>query len=112
MQAKGVKGSRQRFRPDAHNSLLQSGCLLHEWLVDTYARVESQRFTWHRENQDKLCADLYQNVHHAAHNRGTAAREIRTRIIIPSTFLGGPRYMIREYQDAKAIVSGKHPVFK
>ena len=96
------------FRPNSHDSLLQSGRLLQEWLVDTYARIESQRLTWHRENQDKLRADLYQNVHRAALNGETAAREIGTRIILPSTFMGGPRYMIREYQDAMAIVRGKH----
>ena len=94
-------------RPNARHSLLQSGRLFQEWLVDTYARVEAGRLTWYRNNQEKLRADLYQDVQRAARNGNTEARELGTRVLLPSSFMGGPRYMMREYQDAMAIVRGK-----
>ena len=94
------------MRQGAYGYLLNSGRLFQEWLVDTYARVESGRLTWHRQNQDNIRADLYQNIQRAASN-GTSARELGTKVILPSSFTGGPRYMMREYQDAMAIVRGE-----
>ena len=95
------------LRNNAHDSLIHSGKLFQEWLVDTYARVESNRLTWHRDNQDRIRSDLYQNIQRAAANGTIQARELGTKVILPSSFTGGPRYMMREYQDAMAIVRGK-----
>ena len=95
------------MRRHAHDSLIHSGKLFQEWLVDTFARVESNRLTWHRDNQDIIRFDLYQNIQRAAANGTIQARELGTKVILPSSFTGGPRYMMREYQDAMAIVRGK-----
>ena len=65
---------------------------------------------FHRDNQALLRVDLYSNVQSAA--RGTqagpgSARQVGHRILLPSSFYGGPRYMQQEYQDAMAIVRAR-----
>ena len=65
-------------------------------------------FTW--ENQAKLRADLYMNIQGAA--SGTmagpgSARQVGHRILLVSSFYGGPRYMQQQYQDAMAIVRAR-----
>ena len=87
-----------------------AGRLLQERMVDTYERIEANNMNFHRENQALLRADLYSNVQYAA--RGTqagpgSARQVGHRILLPSSFVGGPRYTQHQYQDAMAIVRAR-----
>lgn len=84
-------------------TLIQGGRLYHQYLVDAYTAVEEERLRWMRQNQENLHADLYQNVYDAVTKGDTHATTIGKRIVLPSTFTGGPRYMVQNYQDAMAI---------
>ena len=90
--------------------LHMGGRLFQEWLVDMYARIETNNMNFHRDNQALLRADLYSNVQSAARNTtagpGTT-RQVGHRILLPSSFVGGPRYMQQQYQDAMAIVRAR-----
>ena len=90
------------------------GRLAHRYIVDQYAKVEGLRLKYLRLNQANIRADLYQGVVDAtAADTGPSAREIGTRLILPATFTGSPRYMQQVCQDAMSIVRkhGKPDLF-
>ena len=94
-----------RFRiqkRDEFNPLLYGGRLFQQYLTDMWAKIESSRIDWHSRNQDKLRTDLYRGLVDAiASGDGDKAGR---RVILPSSFTGGPRHMMGLYQDAMAIV--------
>jgi hypothetical protein len=73
-------------------------------LVDAFAQIENNRLQFHRMNQGKLRAELYDGLQDAVMG-GADLADVGQRIILPSTFIGSPRHMVQQYQDAMAIVS-------
>ena len=73
-------------------------------MVDAYVKVEEGRLTWQRDNQKTLKVESYKGLSDyletAAERRGL--RPGRT-IVLSSSFIGGPRAMQQNYQDAMAI---------
>ena len=55
---------------------------------------------WVKNNQEKLRIELYNGLKDADDTTPTSAGK---RFVLPSSFIGGPRYMIGNYQDAMAI---------
>lgn len=99
------------------NSLLHlSGRLFQQFAVDMYAAIEQQRLLYCKLNQTRLRADSYSNIatmiDEDAMGNVTMAN-IGRKVILPSSFTGGPRYMNQKYQDAMAIVReyGKPDLF-
>jgi hypothetical protein len=79
-----------------------------------YAKIESQRLSFIRNNQTVLRADSYKAVLQAiCSDQTTPANKIGKFTILPSSFVGGPRYMEQLYQDAMACmrVHGKPDLF-
>lgn len=89
--------------------LIHAGRLLHEYIVDNYAKMETQRLGYLRNNQGALRADLYQGAVDALHatDGDVTGRNVGSRVILPSSFTGGPRYMQQQFQDATAIVKSR-----
>ncbi|GJW64668.1 ATP-dependent DNA helicase PIF1-like protein [Tanacetum coccineum] len=50
-----------------------------------------------------LRVDLYHNVCDAVTRGDTNAAGLGKRIVLPGTFVGGPRYMMQNYQDVMAL---------
>jgi Helitron helicase-like domain at N-terminus len=90
-----------------------AGRLFHQYAVDCYARIEQQRLRYLRDNQINFRADLYQGVFDAALAGETNVSNIGRRVILPSSFIGGPRHMQQLFQDAMGIVRelGKPDLF-
>ena len=88
------------------------GALFEEWLVLQWAKEEQQRLTWVRNNQATIRADLYQNVLTQS-TQSTQASQVGRRVVLPSSFTGGPRFMTQLYHDGMAIVRslGKADLF-
>ncbi|GJR46868.1 ATP-dependent DNA helicase PIF1-like protein [Tanacetum coccineum] len=84
-------------------TLLRGGRLFHQYLVDAYTAIEEQKLSWTRNNQDTLRVDLYHNVCDAITRGDTNVAGLGKRIVMPHTFIGGPRYMMQNYQDAMAL---------
>ena len=85
------------------DTILVSGKLLQQFLVDAYTMTESQRLKWMRKPQKKLRAEVYRGLTEFVF-RGETDPSLKGRqIILPSSFTGGARYMIQNYQDAMAI---------
>ncbi len=89
-----------------------AGRLYQQYIVDQYAKIEQNRLNYLRQNQSELRTEFYQGAIDAMH-AGDNTDNIGRRIILPSTFSGGPRYMYQLYQDAMAIVRhfGKPDLF-
>ena len=90
-------------RNNQGTTLLRGGRLFQQFLVDAYTAIEEQRLKWTRKNQDTLRVDLYHNVFDAVTRGDTDAAAIGKRIVLPSSFVGSPRYMMQNYQDAMAL---------
>jgi hypothetical protein len=84
--------------------------LFQEYCCTALAKIEGDRLEWLRKNQQRLRVDLYVNLADAvgAHD-GNAGDDIAAgrRVVLPSTFSGGPRDMRQRYHDAMACVRKK-----
>nr|XP_029145189.1 uncharacterized protein LOC112717234 [Arachis hypogaea] len=83
--------------------LLYSRRLFQQFLVDAYSMIESSRLTYIRLDQEKFRCEMYKGIKEAVLTGETTPSSVGKRIILPSSFTGGPRYMIQNYQDAMAI---------
>ncbi len=91
---------------DRENSYLQKyGRLFHQYIVDMYAKIETQRLNYHRFNlQSKIRTELISGIQDAISNADSDARQIGKRIYLSPSFNGGPRAMMRLYQNAMSLV--------
>ena len=94
---------RLMYRNDNH-SLHLYGKLFHQYIVDMYAKIEHDRLQYFRDHQVELRADLYTGLRDALNNNDRDLQAIGRRVILPSSFIGGPRHMTQLYQDAISIV--------
>lgn len=83
--------------------LLMGGRLFQQFIVDAYTCIEEDRLLWVRGHQGKLRCEVYSRLHDAIGIGDTSAYCIGKKIVVPSSFTGGPRYMVQNYQDAMAI---------
>ncbi|KAH0682869.1 hypothetical protein KY289_020621 [Solanum tuberosum] len=77
--------------------------LFQQFLVDGYTMIESSRLLFYRLNQRNLRTHLYKGLQEAVLHGDTEPSSQGQRIILSSTFTGGTRYMLQNYQDAMAI---------
>ncbi|KAJ8723199.1 hypothetical protein PYW08_003111 [Mythimna loreyi] len=77
--------------------------LFSQFLVDMYAKIETERLVFIRSNQRKLRAENYVHLRDAMQNDANA-QDVGRMVILPSTFTGGPRYMHERTQDAFCYV--------
>ncbi|XP_043474431.1 uncharacterized protein LOC122506366 [Leptopilina heterotoma] len=86
-----------------HNFLLDFRQLFNQFLVDMYAKIESERLLYIRLNQTKLRAEQYIHLQDAI-GRNENIDSLGQMVILPSSFTGGPRYMHSRTQDAFCYV--------
>ncbi|KAK7301999.1 hypothetical protein RJT34_12876 [Clitoria ternatea] len=67
--------------------------------------MESERLSYIRTHQKELRVDKYNNLHRSNDQVHTQGSNKGKRIILPSTFVGGRRYMDQLYFDAMEICS-------
>lgn len=85
--------------------LHHAGKLYQQYLVHAYCTVEADRLQYIKTHQKDLRAECYQGLidylAHAAEERDLRPGNL---VILPATFVGGPRYMRNKYQDAMTLV--------
>jgi hypothetical protein len=87
-----------------YSALLRGGRLFQRYLVDMWAAADQQRLTYLRKNQAKLRADLYSRLEDAVNDEHLDdLNEIGQRVVLPSSYTGGPRHMQQQFQDSMAI---------
>ncbi|KAL0860565.1 hypothetical protein ABMA27_009936 [Loxostege sticticalis] len=92
-----------QLRQNEHIYLHRFKGLFSQFLVDMYAKIETERLVFIRTNQRKLRAENYVDLRDAI-QRDSNADDVGRMVILPSTFTGGPRYMHERTQDAFCYV--------
>lgn len=94
---------RLMFREKEESVILHADRLFLQFVVDAYTMLEAQRLKWIRYHQHELRVDLYQGLSEAVLRGETDPSSTGSRVVLPSSFTGGARYMLQNYQDAMAI---------
>ena len=96
---------RLMIRQNAENHILKCRKLFHQYIVDMYAKIETERLLYIRLNQTELRSEEYINLRDAIVSDGNVnASELGKMVILPATFTGSPRHMHEYAQDAMAYV--------
>ncbi|XP_057756526.1 uncharacterized protein LOC130975811 [Arachis stenosperma] len=74
--------------------------LFQQSVVDCFTMIESQRLYEIRMKQSTIRGEVLQGIEEAMRRGDDEASSIGTRIILPSSFTGGRRYMFNRCQDA------------
>lgn len=85
------------------DTILRAGKLLQQFIVDGWTMIESERLFFIRRNQKKLRAENYDNLIECARSGNNESTVSGRRVILPSTFQGGDRFMSELYHDAMGI---------
>ena len=94
-----------QVRPEEFSTLLHGNRLFCRYIVDMYASVDQNRLRYLDHNQNKLRASLYSGLEDAvaAGDDSLDLNQLGQRIVLPSSYIGGPRNMSQCYQDSMAI---------
>lgn len=92
-------------RANDFNTPLRARRLTQAYVVDSYCCVEEYRIAFYhkRSFQKKYRSSPYNTLANSVSNGTTSGSSTGQRIILPSSFTGGPRYMYQNYQDSIAI---------
>ncbi|XP_019153444.1 PREDICTED: uncharacterized protein LOC109149907 [Ipomoea nil] len=85
------------------STLLYSRRLFQQYLIDAYTMIKSGRLVYIRTHQKSLRCESYKCLTDALTRGEVDPTTQGKRIILPSSFTGGARYMVQNYQDAMAI---------
>ena len=90
-----------------------AGRLFQQYIVDAWACCDQNKLSWIKNHQGLLRSDLYNGLSDAILETEIDARTLGQRIILPSSYTGGDRYMMQLFQDSMAIVRhfGKPTLF-
>lgn len=98
---------RLMMRHNEDNHILKCRQLFHQYVVDMYAKIESERLRYIRFNQAKLRAEEYIHLRDAINNNIDSNLDINNigqAYILPSSYTGSPRHMHEYIQDAMTFV--------
>jgi hypothetical protein len=101
-----------------NSDYLFRGCrLFQEYLCLAFTTIESQRLKFARNNQKALRADSYKNIKEVLKERVPVTDKVYSndhnlktgrRVVLPSSFVGSPRWYNAQFQDAMAICREFH----
>ena len=94
---------RLMIRHNENDFILKCRQLFHQYIVDMYAKIESERLLFIRLNQTKLRSERYIHLRDAVVNDGNTTNVGRLTIL-PSSYAGSPRHMHEYAQNAFAYV--------
>ncbi|XP_071720143.1 uncharacterized protein [Rutidosis leptorrhynchoides] len=95
---------RLQMRVGETSLILMSRALLQQFIVDVYTMVENTRLNYIRNNQKAFRIEQISNLLEAQDSGNEDVSVLGNRIMLPSSFTGGARYMYANYMDAMAIV--------
>ncbi|XP_063922978.1 uncharacterized protein LOC135137287 [Zophobas morio] len=91
------------IRAEQSNHILKCRHVFQQFIVDMYAKVESERLNYIRYNQSKLRVEDYIHLRDAIANDGTIGN-IGQTVILPASYTGSPRHMQEYAQDSLTYV--------
>ncbi|XP_076898135.1 uncharacterized protein LOC143551628 [Bidens hawaiensis] len=90
-------------RPNIFSLPLNGRRLFQQQLVDIYTMIETEKLNYIRKKQKVLRCESYENIHNLKNTKNQDMSRVGQRVILPSSFTGGSRYMMQNYLDAMAI---------
>jgi hypothetical protein len=74
-------------------------------MVDMWATADQSRLRYMQFNQPKLRAELYSGLEDAIHaaDDNLELNDLGQCVVLPSSYIGGPRHMGQRFQDSMAI---------
>jgi hypothetical protein len=92
-------------RPGEPGILLHGGRLFTRYMVDMFASLDQSRLRFLEDNQPRIRAAYFSGLEDAIAEDGDNAdlHELGQRVILPSSYIGGPRHMTQRFQDSMAI---------
>ena len=96
---------RLHSRPNEFSSILHGCRLFQTYLVDMFACIDQERLYFIRSQQRRLRVTLLNGMEDALsiNDDHLDLNQLGQRIILPSSYLGGPRDMHQRYLDGMAI---------
>ena len=91
-------------RSNEYPILFKAGRLFQQYLIDAWAIFNQNKLNWIANHQSDLRFDLYHGLEDALLRQDVDFSAVGRRIILPSSYTGGPRFMAKLYQNAMAIV--------
>lgn len=92
-------------RQNEFSSILRGGRLLQHFIVDMFAAIDQNRLRWYSTHQSQFRLSHLQGMEDAI-NQGDESRDLHQvgqKVILPSSYTGGPRDLYQRYQDSMAI---------
>nr|GEU92892.1 DNA helicase [Tanacetum cinerariifolium] len=90
-------------RDGCYGLLFRGGRLLQQYVVGVYCCIEHNRMDFYKTYQSDIKKDNLSGIYDAVARGDCEGSCIGSRIILPMSFTGGPRYMYSHYLDALAI---------
>ncbi|XP_074371155.1 uncharacterized protein LOC141712209 isoform X1 [Apium graveolens] len=94
---------RLQYRVSEGHNLLLGGRLFLQYIVDAWCCIECGRLKWVELHQSIIRSELYNNIVDNFSRGDVSAADVGKRIVLPSSFTGGNRYMQQNYQDSLAV---------
>lgn len=96
---------RLHSRPNEFSTILRGCRLFQTYLVDMFACIDQERLHFIRTQQPKLRTTMLNGIEDALSQNDDHVdlNQLGQRIILPSSYLGGPRDMHQRYLDGMAI---------
>ncbi|GJV79046.1 DNA helicase [Tanacetum coccineum] len=82
--------------------IFKRGRLFQQYVVTVFCVVEQSRLDYIRKHQDDLRSDYLSGLYDAVSRGDREGIAAGSKIMLPRTFIGGPRYMYNHYLDALA----------
>lgn len=84
-------------RLNTYSLILRGGRLFQQYLVNAWLTIEQCRLDYIQNKQNDIRGDYLQGIHDAILRGDHDGSDVGSRTILPSSFVGGPRYMYKEY---------------
>ncbi|XP_065642306.1 uncharacterized protein LOC136073936 [Hydra vulgaris] len=97
---RGDAGWHDQLEHNPDRATRSKSCYFVSYAVDAYVKIEGQRLAFIRNNENKLRSEQYDHY-------------MSRVVILPSSYVGSPRALKENFEDAKAIVKkyGKSDLF-
>ena len=90
-------------RQGQYNLIIRGGRVFQQYVVTAYCSIEQSRLDYIRQKQNDIRNDYMAGLYDAISRGDRQGSDAGSRIILPSSFTGGTRYMYSHYLDALAI---------
>ena len=104
---------RLHTRPNQPTTLFPAQRLFQQFVVDAWGICDQNKLGWIRSHQANIRAELYNGLADLLDAGDVNFAQVGKRVVLPSSYVGGDRFMQKLYQESIAMVRrfGKPSLF-